>query len=276
MQNSTKLFWQYKTSDVLVRAGKDRVINKPSRFSEKGKSLWKYVQGLPSHGEIKVEIPAQEGRKGRTAVLTLRFGSFKLNPPRNHIRHKTEKLPDLSLYAVYVLEENCPENEEPLEWMLLTNLTVQNFDEAVEKIFWYCLRWRIEVFHKILKSGLKVESCRLQRADRLIRYLTLMSIIAWRIFWITLIGRSHPDSPCTLLLAENEWKILYLKIYPQKDLPAEVPTVQQVVRLISQLGGFLGRKGDGEPGPIALWRGWMRFCDLIEGWNLATRRLSCG
>ena len=108
-----------------------------------------------------------------------------------------------------VVEVDCPENEEPLEWMLLTNLMVQDFEEAVKKYFGTACRWRIEVFHKILKSGLRVESCRLQTADRLIRYLTVMSIIAWRIFWITLIGRSHPNSPCTILLAENEWKILF-------------------------------------------------------------------
>ena len=98
-------------------------------------------------------------------------------------------------------------------------------------------------------------------------------------YFITLIGEYYPNSPCTILLAENEWKILYLKgrggVYPQKPLPIEVPTVQEAVR-IAQLGGFLGRKRDGEPGPIALWRGWMRFCDLAEGWNLAIRSTNCG
>ena len=86
----------------------------------------------------------------------------------------------------------------------------------------------------------------------------------------------HPDSPCTLLLAKNEWKILYLKIHPKKPLPIEVPTVRETVRWIAQLGGFLDRKRDGEPGPIALWRGWMRFCDLAEGWNLAMEKAICG
>ena len=110
-------------SPVLVRAGKDRIINKSSRYSEKpSESLWSYIQGLPSQGEIKVEIQAPEQKKGRIANLKLRFGSFNLNPPRNHIRHKTEKLPDLHLNAIYLVEVGCPENEEPLEWMLLTNL----------------------------------------------------------------------------------------------------------------------------------------------------------
>jgi hypothetical protein len=83
-------------------------------------------------------------------------------------------LPDIHLYAVNVVEKNPPDGEDALEWMLLTDLQITSFEEAKEKVEWYCLRWRIEVFHKILKSGLRVEKCRLQSADRLIRYLTIM------------------------------------------------------------------------------------------------------
>lgn len=111
-----------------------------------------------------------------------------MNASKNNARRKTQKLPNLSLNAVYVIEKHPPFGEEPMNWILLTNININSFEEAVEKIQWYCLRWRIEVFHKILKSGLKVEECRLQTADRLIRFLTIMSIIAWRIFFITLVA----------------------------------------------------------------------------------------
>ncbi len=111
-----------------------------------------------------------------------------MNPSKNNIRHRTEKLPDLPFYAVYVAEKDPFSGADPLEWMLLTNLPVNTFDEAVEKVSWYCLRWKIEIFHKILKSGLKVEECRLGTAERLVRYLTVMSIIAWRILFITSIA----------------------------------------------------------------------------------------
>ena len=189
--------------------------------------------------------------------------------PRHHIRHKTEELPDLKLFAVWVKEEDPPDGEEALEWLLLSNLAITNFDEAVEKVRWYCLRWRIEVFHKVLKSGRKVEQCRLETADRLIRYLTVMSIIAWRIYWITLIARTDPQWSCVPLLAEEEWKVLYSKIHKTKSYPKQPPTLHEVVRWIAMLGGFLGRKGDKEPGVITLWRGWKRLCGLSEGWNLA-------
>lgn len=257
-------------TSVLVRGNHDRTINKIYRHGESSNDqLWSFVQRLPSQGTIEVKIPARDQKPARIATLQLRFGSFTLNPPRNHMRRKAKDLPDLRLNAILVQEERPPKEEEALEWMLLTDLPIAGFEEAVEKVRWYCLRWRIEVFHKILKSGLRVEQCRLQTADRLIRYLTVMSIIAWRIYWTTLIARADPQLPCTPLLAEEEWRVLYSKIHKTKSYPKEPPRIHEVVRWIAMLGGFLGRKSDGEPGVITLWRGWKRLCDLSEGWNLA-------
>ncbi len=163
-----------------------------------------------------------------------------------------------------------------MNWILLTNININNFEEAVEKIQWYCLRWRIEVFHKILKSGLKVEECRLQTADRLIRFLTIMSIIAWRIFFITLVARTNPNLSYTVILTDDEWKVLYTKMLKTKDYPEIPPPIREIVRWIAKLGGFLARKNDLEPGPIALWKGWKRLFDLAEGWRLAHELYICG
>ena len=260
-------------SPVLVRVSQQRRVNRASRYSKKtGQNLLSFLENLPCQGNIEVEIPARDGKPQRIATLELRFGSLTLNPPRNHIRHKTEEMPNLKLNAVYVVEKTAPPGTEALEWMLFTDLPVNSFDEAVEKVQWYCLRWRIEVFHKILKSGLHVEHCRLGTADRLVRYLTIMSIIAWRIFWITLLGRSDPTLPCTTLLEEHEWKVLYSKFRQTKRYPKTPPTIRETVRWIAQLGGFLARKGDGDPGTITLWRGWKRLNDLSEGWSLAHAR----
>ena len=105
--------------------------------------------------------------------------------------------------AIYVREKNPPAGEPPLEWMLLTNLPIENFEQAYEKVQWYCLRWRIEMYHKVLKSGFRIEHCRLGEAQRLIRYVTVMSIIAWRILMLTLIARTYPEAPCTTLLTDH-------------------------------------------------------------------------
>jgi hypothetical protein len=255
---------------VLVRACYDRTVNKVSRYSAKdNERLWAFIQRSPSQGTLQVEIPARDNKPARTATLELRFGSFVMNPPRNNARHKTEDLPTLKLQAIYIVERHPPLGENPLEWMLLTNLPVETAREALEKVQWYCLRWKIEVFHKILKSGLRVEECRLQTAERLIRYLTVMSIIAYRLFFITLLARAKPHLPCTALLAEDEWKVLYAKMHPLRPYPVAPPSMKEAIRWIAQLGGFLARKGDGDPGPITLWRGWKRLGDLCEGWRLA-------
>ena len=257
-------------ASLLIRAATDRNINKSGPYSRKKyEKLWSTIQSLPCSGTIDVEVPARDQKPARIARLETRFGSIIMNPPRQHIRHHTEELPDLVLYAVNVIEKNPLNGEEALEWMLLTDLPVTSFEEAKEKVSWYCLRWRIEVFHKILKSGLRVEQCRLQSADRLIRYLTVMSIIAWRIYWLTLIARIDPELPCTAFVADEEWRVLYSKIKKTKSFPKKPPHIRDVVRWIAGLGGFLGRKDDGEPGVMTLWRGWKRLCDLAEGWSLA-------
>jgi hypothetical protein len=257
-------------SAFLIRAYHDRKVNKDSLYCENsGEKLWELLSLSPCQGEIKVNIPARDSQPQRIAELEVRFSSFTMNPPKKNVKHKTRKLPDLKLNAIYVIEKNAPVGQEPMNWMLLTNLAINNFEEAVEKIGWYCLRWRIEIFHKILKSGLQVEKCRLGTADRLGRFLSLMSVIGWRLFHITLLAREDPEASCDSVLAGEEWKVLYAKIHRTKKYPNRPPTIREVVRWIAKLGGFLARKGDGEPGTITLWRGWKRLNDLIEGWNLA-------
>jgi hypothetical protein len=128
------------------------------------------------------------------------------------------------------------------------------------------------MYHKVLKSGFRIEHCRLGDAQRLIRCVTVMSIIAWRLFLLTLIARTHPAAPCTTLLTENEWKVLYCKIKSTTSLPLKTPSLREAVSWIARLGGFLARKTDGPPGIIPLWKGWKRLTDLTQGWLLATGR----
>jgi hypothetical protein len=278
----------FKLSDqigapVLVRANANRTVNRKSRYAEKGVvKLWDHVRKQRETGSFTIDIPRREktkhskARDARTATVTVRFGSFRFNPPRNNTKHDREELSGIDMYAVYVLEPNPPDGEEPVEWMLLTNLPVRSFDEAYEKVLWYCLRWRIEMYYKVLKSGFRVEACRLGHAARLTRYLTVMSIVAWRLFMITLIARTDPATSCTKLLADHEWRVLFLKVNKNKKLPKKTPTIGEVVNWVAGLGGFLARKGDGPPGTITLWRGWKRLADLTEGWNLATQYDTCG
>ncbi len=174
--------------------------------------------------------------------------------------------------AIYALEMDPPKGEEPVEWMLLSNQLVTDLDEAIERVRWYSLRWRIEMFFKVLKSGFRVEACRLGTADRLKRYLTVMSIVAWRLFMITLVARVNPSLCCSELLSEQEWVILAAKSSRSGCPPAKPPSIAEAVIWIAKLGGYLARKGDGPPGTIVLWRGWKRLMDLAEGWRLANQQ----
>ena len=267
---------QQLNSPVLVRAKADRTINRKSRYAEKDVvKLWEYMQQLPESGSYTIDIPMKskskhcKKRDTRTAEVSVKFGSFRFNPPRNNPKHKKEHLPDIEMNAVYVLENNPSKADECVEWMLLTNLPVKSYDEAYEKVKWYSLRWRIEMYFKVLKSGFRVEACRLGHAARLARYLTIMSIVAWRLFMITLAARTDPDVPCSTLLADHEWKVLFLKASKNKTVPKIPPPIGDVIVLIAKLGGYLARNNDGPPGTISLWRGWKRLMDLALGWELA-------
>jgi len=264
---------------VLVRANHDRPINKRSRYAEKDiVKLWPHLERQPCAGRFVIEIPARRGTKPttprapRVATVELRFVAFTLNPPKR----LSSTLPDLAMSAIYVREKDPPAGEQPLEWMLLANLPIETFAQAYEKVQWYCLRWRIEMYHKVLKSGFHIEHCRLGDAQRLIRYVTVMSIIAWRLFLLTLIARAHPETPCTTLLTDHEWKVLYCKVNRTTVLPPQPPPLHEAIIWIARLGGFLARKHDGQPGTIPLWRGWKRLTDLTQGWRLATGSVTCG
>lgn len=265
-------------SAVLVRASHNRTINRGSRYAEKEvEKLWDHMASQPETGSYAIEISEVKqtkhckGRTARKAELGIKFGAFIMNPPRNNPKHKTEVLPDLQLYAIHALEKDPPEGEEPVEWMLLTNQPMATLDEACERVRWYRLRWRIEMYFKVLKSGFRVEACRLGTADRLIRYLTVMGIVAWRLFMITLLARTNPSLPCSQFLSEQEWTVLAIKSSRSRTPPVVSPTLAEALIWIAKLGGYLARKSDGPPGTLALWRGWKRLIDLTEGWCLANQ-----
>jgi len=249
-----------KQADLLVRANTDR------RLDEEAKSLWAKVESQRKAGDLTVDIVGNDKRKARQATVSVRFCTVRLRAPW---RPQKKKLPPITLTAILVREDNPPADiQEPIEWLLLTNTVVKDFRQAVQVIEWYCCRWQIEVFHKIIKSGCRVEDCRLQTAARLQNYIALMSVVAWRLQWLTYINRISPDEPCTTVLTTIEWQALYMRIHKTSVLPKSLPSTHQVIRWIAQLGGFLGRKSDGEPGIVVIWRGWQRLQDFAATWDL--------
>ncbi len=152
--------------------------------------------------------------------------------------------------------------------MLLTSLPVESFEAACEKIDWYVKRWGIEVFHRTLKSGCQIENRQLGHADRIEGCLAIDMVVAWRIFHLCKLGRETPEVPCTVFFEEIEWQALVGFINKDPIPPAKVPTVREALRMTARLGGFLGRKGDGEPGTQTLWLGLQRLDDIAEAWRV--------
>lgn len=247
-------------AEYVIRAAQDRKLDTETPL------LWERLSQEQVSGVIELEVSARANQPQRQAVAEVRFARVVIKPPQRLKELRIEGWKAVSVWAVWVTERNPPQGVEPIEWMLLTNVEVTSFTASVERIQWYAIRFSIEVYHKVLKSGCQVEAARLATAERLKKHLAVLCVVAWRLFWLTFLNRTNPDADCTLILAEHEWKALYCRIHKCKKLPEKVPTVREVVRWIARLGGFLGRKGDKEPGVTTVWRGWHRLTDIAEDW----------
>jgi hypothetical protein len=179
---------------------------------------------------------------------------------------------DLRVNLVWAVEKNPPSHRSAIEWVLKTNLTTSAFSNCQKVLEIYAKRWSIEQFHKALKSGCLVEKARLATADRLKKYITAMSIVAWRLAHLTYYARAEGETLCSEVLSDSEWKALYCKTHKSSVFPPKPPTTREAIRWIAQLGGFLGRKSDGEPGMITLWRGWNKLTEIAELYEILESR----
>ena len=241
---------------LLVRAGRAR-----GRKVEQV-HLWDKLSSEPVAGFQEIYVPRKGSRPARTAKLAVRFAEVTLSSP------KTKQLPPVTLWAVYACEvDYSVEVKSPLKWMLLTTVGVSTFEQATERLQWYTRRWGIEVYHRTLKSGCRIEDRRLGDANSLETCLAIDLVVAWRIYWLTKQGRETPDIPCDVFLSEDEWKALCAYVR-KKSPPDKPPSLREAVRMIASLGGFLGRKGDGEPGTTTMWRGLQRLQDITAGFAM--------
>lgn len=247
-------------TELLVRAIHNRAVVAP----EVGR-LMDLLGAQDMAGELMVQVPKRPNQSSRQATVSVRFCPVTFKPAAYL---KQRKLPQVSMYAILVREEAPPAETEPLEWLLLTTVPVDTFEDALTCIGWYKQRWQIEVFHKVLKSGCQVEKSQLATAERLMRFLTLLSIISWRLLWLTHIHRHQPDAPCTSVLADHEWRALFAHTHHSAQPPQQIPTVADAVLAIAKLGGFLARRHDGQPGATVIWRGWQRLQDIADTWLL--------
>lgn len=248
--------------ELLIRAAHNRRIAEDARY------LWEGVAATPVGAVAPVLVGRRGDRDPAEVLLSLRWRRVTLLPPRHH-RQRAAIAP-VAVTAILAEEGGVvPPGQGPIRWLLLTTLPVPDGAAALECVRRYALRWRIERYHYVLKEGLRIEERQLRTVERVERLLALCAIVAWRLLWLTYAARQEPDAPCTVALGAEVWPVLWVATHPGQPPPPTPPTLHAAVRQIAQLGGFLGRKGDGEPGVKVLWRGWQRLQDPVLGWQLA-------
>ena len=254
----------------LIRASHNRDINKSVRRGSSDEKLFDSLEATKAAGVVTIRInSSQPEKKFRKAKLTVIYKKISMPPPHNRtMKNSNNYLPMVKMTAIMAIEKNPPKNESPLKWVLLTNLHVDSLEGAIDKVQLYSMRWNIELLHKIMKSGFAMEKAQLRDGERLKKYITLKSVLSWRIFWITRYFYESKSETCELAFSAHEWKILYRKNNSGSAIPKKPPKLGEVYHWLGKLGGFIGRKGDGDPGFISIWRGWMRFTNLLEDYDL--------
>ena len=210
----------------------------------------------------RVEVTDAKG-KPSTAVLEMKYHRLRVCPPVG----KEKRYGNLTLTVIHATERGQPKDRAPIEWKLVTNLPVACKADAVEKLDWYALRWRIETFHKILKSGCRAENSKLRNAERLANLIALMCILAWRVLWLCMVNRVSPELPASLVFTDTEITLLE-RLAPAQGRSRRKTIGNLLIRL-ARLGGYLNRTRDAPPGNMVLWRGMARLTDIHLGFSLA-------
>jgi hypothetical protein len=243
----------------LVRSRFDRRAGEGEHtIAEKMKQV--AVQGLH-----RIEFRGPQGQDCE-ATLEIKYGRLKVLAPSSK-----NTVPELELTVVHAQERDAPASRAPLQWKLITNLPVDSEAQAIEKIDWYAMRWKIETFHKILKSGCRAQDSRLETAPRLTNLISIYCIVSWRVFWMTMVNRTDPDASPSAAFTHTEIEILD-KLRPGgKGTPG---TLSYYLTKLARLGGYLARNNDAPPGATVIWRGLVRLHDVVFGVQIASG--SCG
>ncbi len=250
-------------SHLLIRAKPRRRVRHAERL------LGAAVRAAAAAGTMAVELKRGDDRPPRRATLTIRYAALEIAPPSTHPRRRA--VPHLRLTAILAEEEGPPEGQEPVRWWLLTTLPIARLGDAEQAVRWYALRWLVERYHYVLKGGCRIEHLQLETAARLERALATYAVVAWRLLWLTYEARRHPEASCEPVLPREYWQVLHQVARKTETIPASPPGLREAVRQIARLGGFLARKGDGEPGVKTIWRGLRRLEDIVTGSRLSLK-----
>lgn len=254
--------------------------------SGKTLSLKEYLKTLPLSGSYELKMRAR-GRSrehgpepARTAQLEVRFGPLKMPFPKHKSPYlKRFAAEPIAMWVIHAVEVNPPAGVQPIEWILVTSVPVESFEDAWQIMGYYEKRWLIEEWHKALKTGCRVERRQLKCKEGLERITALLSVVAVRLLQLKSEARTNPDRPARQIIPWYWIQMLVAARKRLKDVTTTTMTVGQFYRELAKLGGFLGRKSDGEPGWITIWRGWQQLYLLVRGAEIASKmqnQIRCG
>ena len=246
-------------AEFIVRAKCNRCTEQePGEYSY----LWDELSEAPVLRQLRIKTPRSGDKPSRSATLEVRVKEVEL------CGRQGKTVQPVTVYAVYAKEKKPPKGEVAIEWMLLTSLPVEDKQSAEIIIAWYRCRWEIELYFRVFKQGCRVERLRLETDKRLFNALAIYMIIAWRIHTITMLSRAHGSASCEMLFSDKEWKTIYMMQQKSKP-PTQPPSLNEITRMLAQLGGFLARKGDGEPGVKNIWRGYRALHNYVDALEVA-------
>ncbi|WP_445360130.1 IS4 family transposase [Microbulbifer sp. EKSA005] len=244
---------EQRRASYIVRAKANRSLEIEG---EDTTLLWDYMTKQKSIGKYSVGIPKRNGEPEREAKVSVSIAEVRL-------QGKGKSKRPLSLYAVFAKELSPPEGEKGIEWMLLTDLAVEDFKQARIIIEWYRSRWEIETYFRVVKGGCQIESNRFRTEQRMLNCIAIYMIIGWRLHSMTTRARTLPDTSCTKVYSEKEWRMIWI-MQAKTSPPNEAPSMRDITRMLAGLGGFLGRSGDGEPGVKTVWQGYTKLLHYME------------
>lgn len=239
-------------ASYIIRAKANRAL----AVEDERIPLWDYMNSRKSLGSYSVNVPKRNGEPGRDAIVNVFVAEVQLAG-----RGKSRK--PLFLHVVYLKEARPPAGTKGIEWMLLTDLPVEDFTQARVVIEWYRCRWEIETYFRVMKGSCEIENSRFRTETRMLNCIAVYMIISWRLHSITMLARRRPERPCTEAFSEREWTILWRMRFKTSP-PKKPPSLREATHMLAGLGGFLGRKGDGEPGVKTVWQGYDKLLHYIE------------
>ncbi|HOF31839.1 MAG TPA: IS4 family transposase [Burkholderiaceae bacterium] len=245
-------------SDLLIRVRHNRVVTAAAPGL---RTLRAAVEAAPEVGGMSVDVRARPDQPARRAHIRLRVTPVEVHRPQQHPNPTDPER--VGLTVIQAVEVDPPPNAKRVEWLLLTTLTVADLETACQLVSWYSLRWLIERYHFVLKSGLHVEDCQVRTAPQLQKALTLYALVAVRLLSITYAARQSPAAPCTCVLTACEWQTLHIATQAVA-VPETPPTLDAAVRQLARLGGHRAWPSAGPPGVHVLWRGWRKLQAMVQ------------